>query len=1145
MNIFTITGEIVLKGRDIAEKQLVNLQGTASNVSSRMENSFKRLGGVILTAFSTKALINFSKKLAETSATVHEEVAQFKAVLGDLEDEMTKRIANVSKQTGILETRLRKTSTAVYAMMHSSGMETETALDNTERFLRFASDASAFYDKSMEEVQSDLQSFMRGITRAGYSIGLYTSELQRNEKAMEKFGVKYEKLNQEQRYSVMLDIIEQTYELAGVTGQATRESEQWLNVTSNLKEAWKQFSAVLGQPIMKALLKPMKDITNTLLNWKTRLEGLYKWWEEHSDVAEEIRDKFIMIATAVGIAVTAFGAFTLAKTVLQNLFSILTGSAFTAFLVGLGLIAVVLIRLWNTNDEFRAKMTKIWEKIKKKVEPLMESFGNLFDSIGNLIKTAWDELLKPVLVGLWNFLNRNGDNIITLLTKAVDTATALVDMVTNLIKGDWTGASNTLLTALTNIKDFIEGAFKLALDALGVDFDKVKEKADWLINESFFSPLIKPIVDWTSKSWETFKNACLTGDWSEILGEGMKWATIGITFVEMGVELKTLLTSIITAITGMSTLTELGLSSGMVAFGVLSIGVQFVEAWKQNDYDAFIQNIITGLAVGLGVGILTHNPQMGLLAMTIAVNFKVGEFLENFEDKIREKVIEWSTPDEDDNAFVKEAKKQGMFLSILSYIFSPNKKFTIPAYAEGGIVDKPTLALIGEAGAEMVIPMKNLPKLANADAEKYGIGSNISIGTTDSKSIASEVVSELKSILDFNSIGLSISGIVSGIMDEIKKSDLYKSIMKALGFDITEKPQGRSSGGGGVNKIDGWTLDENGKWVEVQESLWTKLWNWIKDGSTEVLTWLDNAFFTASEGMSATFTKIHDKLEQIVDYVQSYVTPLFDAITELQNQQAEKEIENLEKELETIKATHEEAQEADNEYYAGRLQELFHMLDIGAMSYEDYADAVQKLDDDVQANKNERDKEEEEKQNELLTKKDELAKKQFEAEKRTSIAMVWVNSALAVMKAFSELGPIGGAVASALILATAGVQTATIAQQEYTPMLAEGGVVDKATHAIIGEDGAEAVVPLERNLGWVNGLAHALEPTISAPRIDYTPHIQTISEQIDEMKQILANFLPMLANQDIVLDGATVARKMTPYLDGTLGQRQRYANRGL
>lgn len=39
------------------------------------------------------------------------------------------------------------------------------------------------------------------------------------------------------------------------------------------------------------------------------------------------------------------------------------------------------------------------------------------------------------------------------------------------------------------------------------------------------------------------------------------------------------------------------------------------------------------------------------------------------------------------------------------------------------------------------------------------------------------------------------------------------------------------------------------------------------------------------------------------------------------------------------------------------------------------------------------------------------------------------------------------------------------------PELAKGGVVRKATHAIIGEDGAEAVMPLEKNTGWIKQLA--------------------------------------------------------------------------
>ena len=41
--------------------------------------------------------------------------------------------------------------------------------------------------------------------------------------------------------------------------------------------------------------------------------------------------------------------------------------------------------------------------------------------------------------------------------------------------------------------------------------------------------------------------------------------------------------------------------------------------------------------------------------------------------------------------------------------------------------------------------------------------------------------------------------------------------------------------------------------------------------------------------------------------------------------------------------------------------------------------------------------------------------------------------------------------------------------------LAKGGVVDKPTPAIFGEDGAEAVVPLENNTGWINKIALKLQ----------------------------------------------------------------------
>lgn len=53
------------------------------------------------------------------------------------------------------------------------------------------------------------------------------------------------------------------------------------------------------------------------------------------------------------------------------------------------------------------------------------------------------------------------------------------------------------------------------------------------------------------------------------------------------------------------------------------------------------------------------------------------------------------------------------------------------------------------------------------------------------------------------------------------------------------------------------------------------------------------------------------------------------------------------------------------------------------------------------------------------------------------------------------------------------------------PLLAQGGIVDSATTAIIGEDGKEAVLPLEKNTGnWAGLLAEALTAEMGTSEMD-------------------------------------------------------------
>lgn len=75
------------------------------------------------------------------------------------------------------------------------------------------------------------------------------------------------------------------------------------------------------------------------------------------------------------------------------------------------------------------------------------------------------------------------------------------------------------------------------------------------------------------------------------------------------------------------------------------------------------------------------------------------------------------------------------------------------------------------------------------------------------------------------------------------------------------------------------------------------------------------------------------------------------------------------------------------------------------------------------------------------------------------------------------IGLINGAIG--LINKLPGVSVGTIGELSL-PRLAKGGIVDNVTTAIIGEDGREAVIPLERNTKWIDVMASKLATKLSS-----------------------------------------------------------------
>lgn len=88
------------------------------------------------------------------------------------------------------------------------------------------------------------------------------------------------------------------------------------------------------------------------------------------------------------------------------------------------------------------------------------------------------------------------------------------------------------------------------------------------------------------------------------------------------------------------------------------------------------------------------------------------------------------------------------------------------------------------------------------------------------------------------------------------------------------------------------------------------------------------------------------------------------------------------------------------------------------------------------------------------------------------------------------------------------------------PRLARGGVVDEPTVAQIGEDGAEAVVPLERNTGWIDRLSEKVAQSIVVQTAQGNSNL-SLDKVLDKMDELLD---ALRANQVVTLNKREFAR---------------------
>lgn len=265
MDLFTLVARLSLDASDYekgVQSSKQSFMGLANTVSAKTVAVGTMIAHGVERAAGT--LLDFGKNAIQASADIEAEISLYQQVFGELEAAATGALESISQDTNILSTRLRGIGTGAFMQFKGAGIDAGNALSMMDKYTRLAADAAAAYNISVEDADVRLRSFIRGNTEAGDAIGLFTSESQRNERALANYGKKWQELTEAQKQMLMLGVVEEIYNQTEIVGQAAREGHEWENVIGNLNTAFTNLSATVGSPFREALIPVVEKLSDFL-----------------------------------------------------------------------------------------------------------------------------------------------------------------------------------------------------------------------------------------------------------------------------------------------------------------------------------------------------------------------------------------------------------------------------------------------------------------------------------------------------------------------------------------------------------------------------------------------------------------------------------------------------------------------------------------------------------------------------------------------------------------------------------------------------------------------------------------------------------------------------------------------------------------
>lgn len=346
-------------------------------------------------------------------------------------------------------------------------------------------------------------------------------------------------------------------------------------------------------------------------------------------------------------------------------------------------------KVWDGITNF---FVKIWQGIYKAFKTVADGIKNGFKAIVDFIKshiTLFEIIFSPLLIGLaliivpilllvklfqflWDQITGLFSGAPGFFSNVFQSALDVISVIWGVVVAFFTAIWDGIKLAFSTVAKFFGDIFSTAWDAVTTVWDIV---ASWF-NDHVLQPIFTfftPVADFFKERFQTAYNN-ITAVFS-VIGDFFKqrWDNIKANFSEVATFFGNIFSTAYDKITGV--------------FGGLW------NWFKINVWDKLV-SLFT--SVGTTVGDAITNAVKGVFN---AVLKGIGGIWNTFL-VILNKAID----------VVKNIPGTGFLKHI--------DPWTVPQLARGGVIDQPTLAMVGEAGKEAVVPLENNTEWINTLASK-------------------------------------------------------------------------------------------------------------------------------------------------------------------------------------------------------------------------------------------------------------------------------------------------------------------------------------------------------------------------------------------------------------------------------------------